>query len=270
MVPPSPKITVSSVADTAANDGVCTLREAIIAANTNTASGAAAGECAAGAAGLDTIAFAIPGAGVKTITQAIGAAGDHRGGLHQWLHPAGASANTNALNAGINAVVLIEFPGASGDGIGGLIIQCRTGPSSAASTSMGVGDQITINASNVTIAGNFLGTNPAGTARGCADCGGFGIRLESCCPVVPGAGDNIVIGGPAAADRNLISGNLQGGIFLGFGNGALIQGNYIGTDITGTVALITLGGVGIGGIPDSTTTIVGNLISGNDSGGVVI
>ena len=56
-------ITVNSTADGAgANDGVCTLREAILAANTNTASGAAAGECVAGTAGLDTIAFAIPGA----------------------------------------------------------------------------------------------------------------------------------------------------------------------------------------------------------------
>ena len=63
-------ITVTSTADTAANDGVCTLREAIIAANTNTASGAAAGECATGAPGLDTIVFAIPGAGVQTIAPA--------------------------------------------------------------------------------------------------------------------------------------------------------------------------------------------------------
>jgi CSLREA domain-containing protein len=41
-------ITVNSTADVRANDGICTLREAIIAANTNTASGVAAGECAAG------------------------------------------------------------------------------------------------------------------------------------------------------------------------------------------------------------------------------
>ena len=57
---------------------------------------------------------------------------------------------------------------------------------------------------NVTIAGNFLGTNPAGTAQGCV--GAFGIRQT--------AGDNNIFGGPAAADRNLISGNVQGGIFL--------------------------------------------------------
>src|SRR5215471_12845789 len=50
-------ITVNSTNDIQANDGQCTLREAIIAANTNTASGGMAGECAAGSAGLDNIVF---------------------------------------------------------------------------------------------------------------------------------------------------------------------------------------------------------------------
>ncbi len=50
-------IVVTSVGDPApGNDGLCTLREAVVAANTNTRSGAAAGECAAGT-GADTIAF---------------------------------------------------------------------------------------------------------------------------------------------------------------------------------------------------------------------
>src|SRR4051795_442176 len=47
-------ITVTSTADVLANDGQCTLREAIIAANTDTASGALPGECPAGN-GADTI-----------------------------------------------------------------------------------------------------------------------------------------------------------------------------------------------------------------------
>jgi CSLREA domain-containing protein len=50
-------IVVNSNADTVTNDGSCTLREAIIAANTDVASGALAGECAAGS-GADTITFA--------------------------------------------------------------------------------------------------------------------------------------------------------------------------------------------------------------------
>ncbi len=52
-------ITVNSNADTQADDGVCTLREAIVAANTDTASGATAGECAAGS-GADAITFDPP------------------------------------------------------------------------------------------------------------------------------------------------------------------------------------------------------------------
>jgi CSLREA domain-containing protein len=52
-------ITVNSTADTEANDGVCTLREAIKAANTDTASGASEGVCLAGS-GTDTIIVSIP------------------------------------------------------------------------------------------------------------------------------------------------------------------------------------------------------------------
>jgi CSLREA domain-containing protein len=52
-------IVVNSNADAVANDGACTLREAITAANTNAASGATAGECIAGdVAGTDAISFA--------------------------------------------------------------------------------------------------------------------------------------------------------------------------------------------------------------------
>ncbi|MDX6534840.1 MAG: hypothetical protein QOF68_2584, partial [Gaiellales bacterium] len=53
-------INVTSSADTTADDGVCTLREAITAANTDTASGALTGECAGGS-GADTITFSFAG-----------------------------------------------------------------------------------------------------------------------------------------------------------------------------------------------------------------
>lgn len=58
-------IVVNSAGDTVADDGECTLREAIVAANTDTASGATVGECAAGSR-ADTITFA----GNYTITLA--------------------------------------------------------------------------------------------------------------------------------------------------------------------------------------------------------
>lgn len=59
-------ITVTSVADVIAEDGVCTLREAILEANTDGMSRPAEGECARGS-GLGTIAFAIPGEGPHRI-----------------------------------------------------------------------------------------------------------------------------------------------------------------------------------------------------------
>src|SRR5262249_34360206 len=64
-------ITVNSTLDASVNnDGLCTLREAITAANLNTASGGVAGECVTGDAvsTVDTIAFNIPVSGVQTIT----------------------------------------------------------------------------------------------------------------------------------------------------------------------------------------------------------
>ena len=42
--------------------------------------------------------------------------------------------------------------------------------------------------------------------------------------------------GGAPADRNIISGNTSYGIFIGAFTGGTIQNNYVGTDVTGTVA----------------------------------
>src|SRR5438128_11903995 len=57
LTPEGNTITVNSLSDVAnASDGLCTLREAITAANNNAASGVVAGECAAGnTSGTDTI-----------------------------------------------------------------------------------------------------------------------------------------------------------------------------------------------------------------------
>jgi CSLREA domain-containing protein len=53
-------ITVNSLQDTEVNDGKCTLREAITAANDDTASGDASGECAAGS-GDDVVHIGVTG-----------------------------------------------------------------------------------------------------------------------------------------------------------------------------------------------------------------
>ena len=60
-------ITVNTTSDVSADDGECSLPEAITAANSDTASGAMTGECAAGS-GDDTIAFSVTLPGTITLT----------------------------------------------------------------------------------------------------------------------------------------------------------------------------------------------------------
>lgn len=59
-------ILVNSTADVEADDGACTLREAAVAVNTDTASGALAGECDAGTAS-DTVIFVLPSDSTVTL-----------------------------------------------------------------------------------------------------------------------------------------------------------------------------------------------------------
>ena len=78
------------------------------------------------------------------------------------------------------------------------------------------------------------------------------------------------LGGNQPAQRNVVSGN-RVGVYVG-GSGAVIQGNYIGTDPTGKLAIPNAQGVFLNSA--ASTTIggalpgQGNLISGNSSWGI--
>jgi Calx-beta domain/Right handed beta helix region len=107
------------------------------------------------------------------------------------------------------------------------------------------------------VRGNFIGTDITGTK---ALPNGDGILVQN-------AHLN-VIGGPSPAEGNLISGNLGLGIrFLGGGEQNLVQGNRIGTDVTGLAALGN-GGDGISVPGRTTNAIVGNSIFGNGGLGI--
>lgn len=116
------------------------------------------------------------------------------------------------------------------------------------------------------IEGNFIGTDLTGTA----DLGNsfFGVFLN-------GAPSN-TIGGTTAGARNVVSGNNSSGIRIAVAGatGNLVQGNFIGTDVTGLTALGNRDGIVVNGAPNNTFggTIdgAGNLISGNLVSGVVI
>jgi hypothetical protein len=118
------------------------------------------------------------------------------------------------------------------------------------------------------VQGNFIGTNAAGT--GALPNTRFGVLIDS-------QATQNTVGGSVSGMGNLISGNGFGGIQIqGDGTGSnTVQGNFIGTDLTGNVALGNSGiGVDIDG--SSANTIggtapgAGNTISGNQNVGIFI
>ncbi|WP_370528863.1 Ig-like domain-containing protein [Tychonema sp. LEGE 07199] len=120
---------------------------------------------------------------------------------------------------------------------------------------------ITIAAKFTTVAGNYIGTNAAGTAILKANNLSYDGVVT-----FPGASDN-TIGGTTDAERNVISGNYRG-VSIGGTNNS-IRGNYIGTDVTGTKDLGNIAeGVAIFGFANTVSDR--NIISGNGGNGIYI
>ena len=88
-----------------------------------------------------------------------------------------------------------------------------------------------------------------------------------------GASDN-TIGGPAVGARNLVSGNFWGVVAVGEATGNLVLGNFVGTDVTGTLSVANDGN-GIqfedadGNIAGGTFPTPANVASGNGYHGLV-
>jgi hypothetical protein len=129
-------------------------------------------------------------------------------------------------------------------------------------TSAGAGNVISGNsrginifATGTTIQGNLIGTDATGTKR--LTNSGTGIQTFN--------STNTLVGGLTPGARNIISGNGGNGVFLS-GPGSKLQGNFIGTDITGTQPLgnSSTGVVaGNGALIGGTTPEARNVISAN-------
>ena len=254
--------TTDDVDEGACNTGHCSLREAINAAN--------------GDAVTSTIAFNIPmsdpgfsattshwsirpTSSLPTITAPVVIDG--------YTQP-GASPNTNGPGLGLNTVLKIELDGTNaGANANGLHL--TGGDSTVRGLVINRFDESGVlleTKGGTAIEGNFIGTD----VTGISDLGnGYdGVRVEDT--------PNHTIGGMTTQVRNIISGNRFTGVRIGLADatGNLVQGNLIGTDVTGTIALGNEDGVHI--MFASSNTIGGtnatarNVISGNVAHGLTI
>ena len=230
------------------DSGAGSLRQAILDANAT--------------AGLDEIRFDISGSGPHTIapTSAFPTITD----------PVIVDGTTEPDFAG---QPIIELSGAGagdvdgltinagGSTVRGLVINRFVGSVASGGRS---GILLTTKGGNV-IEGNYIGTDADGTqARG----NWFGVRT------VDSSDD--VVGGTTAAKRNVISGNTGAGLNItGNSDGNDVQGNYVGTDASGTASLGNGSGVVLQNGTDNNVvggTVAGsrNVISGNGTNGNVL
>jgi titin len=126
-----------------------------------------------------------------------------------------------------------------------------------------------VGTNNNIVQGNIIGLNRAGTAKVGNGVDGVEILL--------GAAVNM-IGGFVAGSGNVISGNGRNGVVLGSGGTVanLVEGNFIGTDVSGTLNLGNAS-VGVAAVTAASSNIIGGVLAGtsndiafNGSAGVVV
>ncbi len=186
--------------------------------------------------------------------ETVAATGNLVQGNYIGLNPAGTGTLPNN-GSGVEVSGVNNLIGGTASGAGNVI-------------SGNANDGVTVTGSNSMgnkIQGNLIGTNATGTAA-------LGNTFEGVRVI---DAPKTLIGGTTAAARNIISGNSRGISIESAATGSLVQGNYIGTDSTGSnglgnsqegVMLLSCSNNLIGG------TIRGarNVISGNANDGVRI
>jgi hypothetical protein len=177
----------------------------------------------------------------------------------------GASPNTKAV--GNDAALKIQLNGTSVGGVG-LEIQDASNSVIKGLVVNHFAEGITVGGDSVAnrIEGNFVGTDPTGTLDQGNTFDGVAIADGS---------SDTVVGGSAPAKRNVISGNGRLGLLVDISNGTRIEGNYVGTDKSGTKDLGNADGLLVQNTPagatiGGTTAASRNVISGNDRTGLSI
>ena len=170
---------------------------------------------------------------------------------------------TNGLNPLGNGYTGVNIRnGASSNLIGGASSAARNIISGNAEDGVNIADPGTVGNQ---VVGNYLGVNINGTAAV--------PNQQSGVAIIGGAFGN-TIGTPDPATRNILAGNLADGVYL-TGPSNTVQGNYIGTSISGLTAISnTFEGVVILGVSGNqiggTAAGAGNVISANQGHGIYI
>ncbi|MGA9770544.1 MAG: HYR domain-containing protein [Blastocatellia bacterium] len=160
-----------------------------------------------------------------------------------------------------NGFAGVFINGANGNSIGGIIAGARNVLSGGADRGLTI-----VGNGNIT-QGNFIGTDASGTIRLPNKFGGMLIL-----------GSNNLVGGTNDAARNVISGNDNDGLQIANAGSSnnIIQGNFIGTDVSGTADLgngrqgVLISAAAANNTVGGTIAAARNVISGNDNDGVQI
>lgn len=209
------------------------------------------------------------GAGVTHIT--VGGATSASRNIISGNNQTGVNVQAGSLNTISNNYIGTNASGAAaiGNGAEGVILQADENQvtNNLISGNVTVGVNIQFEASNNTVAGNYIGTNAAGTAA--IANGSHGVSLNH-------AASSNTIGGTTTESRNIISGNGSKGVNTedtGTDNNTIL-GNYIGTNAAGTAAIANNIGIGIAGgsgnIIGGTASGSRNVVSGNTSTGIAL
>ncbi len=179
----------------------------------------------------------------------------------------GASPNT-ASDGTTNAVLKIQIIGDEDGDLTSYGLEVRGSNSVIRGLTISDFDRgiYVVNAAGVTIGGCFVGTEANGMSAYGNDAGILAVDAA-----------NIAIGGTDPADRNLISGNVFSGVDLQDCDGAQIQGNLVGTNAPGTLAIGNGNGISVASFTTTASVTIGgpgegagNVISGNFSNGILL
>ena len=190
------------------------------------------------------------------------------GSTQIWINGSGASGNVIAGNfLGLDQTGTIDVTtGSAGVIINGGATINIIGGSDPASRNIISGNDHGIIIENPTtsgnrVEGNYIGLDVTGTVA-------IGNALHN---VRINDSPNNTVGGPAASAANVIAGSGREAIWIeGAGaTGNVIQGNFIGTDVSGTLALPNQQGIGF--YPTtSNNSILGNVIAASREEGIVV